>query len=423
MEELIKLIASRGVVDKITEILEDSFGAENVEVKWSSDFNVENFIDGYFAPTLESRGINVGTEVCTYIKENCFEDFYDALIHCCESVWNVLPEFQATIRFPNVTVTNEYGESTDLENVFIIVTFLTNGLVRPGLSLFKTTFTFPHFIHGYVHSHRPTAYTSSSSIDEVVNALLAVESCCLGDGPINQTFNVLTCTYSEEQWIALCWDIQKYVETESLTGGPYIKLTQGREVVNKRNNFILARGESRNDYIAYNYNNKLHEFLYSYSDKYAGILLDNFIKYLMENKLIQFSFDNGTFTIRTSPVETYCIISTELLKFLGTIDWSNVEPEMADAISGIRNSMHKTVCDITGIYTTEDFSAWEEKREKVLEKNAHITFKGQEIPLVIEEAPEEIDSTKYFNSVGPIYVWYVVYRILSILNLNYGLNR
>jgi hypothetical protein len=110
------------------------------------------------------------------------------------------------------------------------------------------------------------------------------------------------------------------------------------------------------------------------------------------------------------------------LRYISNIALGTVEIEMVDAINGIKDSIHKTVCDITGIYTTENFSAWEEKREKVLEKNAHITFKGQDIPLVIEEAPEEIDSTKYFNSVSPIYVWYVVYRILSILNLNYGLN-
>lgn len=118
------------------------------------------------------------------------------------------------IWFPKVTVSNEKNKSVVIYDLFVRLDLYTNGcLTEDGLRMMRTTYTKTQWLAGYSHSHLP----------RIGNQPVWQEP-CFGSGPIRNTLNLLVAQYDYDRWGLLMFEIEKFVRTESLRGGPYIRL-------------------------------------------------------------------------------------------------------------------------------------------------------------------------------------------------------
>lgn len=119
------------------------------------------------------------------------------------------------VHFPEVRVTNENNRCIDLKDLFAEVTIGYDGTLFGTFKLNKATYDIAQWKSCYIHSHVNSLY---------YNRVAEFKDPCLGNGPIKSTILRLHSAYNEDDWKLFCLELQKYVQTESLAGGPYIKL-------------------------------------------------------------------------------------------------------------------------------------------------------------------------------------------------------
>lgn len=129
------------------------------------------------------------------------------------------------IRYKDVTVENEFGESTYIEELFVdipICTSLGNKvLLAPVMT--RAKFSKEHFASGYMHSH---AKMINIKFDFNWRAL------CFGNGPMSEMImNIRSgVTTIEESLPMILFNMDRYVTVESIKGTPYIKLKNTKNV-------------------------------------------------------------------------------------------------------------------------------------------------------------------------------------------------
>ena len=178
-----------------------------------------------------------------------------------------------TIHYPKVTVTNELHNSTEIYDLFVLLQFKENGTFQ-DIHYIKTTFTSSQWESGYVHSHTPSLYDSNIFWGHV----------CLGTGPINGTINQLRRgeQYSEFTWELFFWELDKMVQTESLEGGPYIRMeyiVNNLKKVNPQDFYCTAL----------------------FTSEFSTDFIESYIK----SKRLKLVFRNGKFCLGTSFLEWY----------------------------------------------------------------------------------------------------------------------
>lgn len=128
-----------------------------------------------------------------------------------EDLKNVTDIF-VIVHFPQAVVENENGEQETIFDLFVRISPYRG----TGITAMRTTFTDRHIISGYAHSHLPRMYGAPRW-----------ESWCLGGGPIRNTLHRLDDNRTEPGLIGLlCLELKTLVATESLRGGPYIRMSE-----------------------------------------------------------------------------------------------------------------------------------------------------------------------------------------------------
>ena len=169
-----------------------------------------------------------------YIQEvtEIFKDYFGndrVELKTCDEGYDII------VYFPSVTVTNENNQSVVIKDLFAKVPIQANGkLLRSKFSLMRTTYTVQQAQSGYTHSH----VSSTTPLGDW-------GSPCLGTGPINNTIRTLedqNCDFEELKtfWRLFCVELDEYTQVESLTGGPYIRLSSigADRSQSKNRNFI-----------------------------------------------------------------------------------------------------------------------------------------------------------------------------------------
>lgn len=119
------------------------------------------------------------------------------------------------IYYPEVTVTNENGQSHEIKDLFVKVPVNGYGHLVSGISLNRATYTLDEFNANYLHSH-----ISAIPVDDFEE----FQTPCLGSGPIRYTISDLMLGNYSDRWMILAVQIDKLVHVESLQGGPYHRL-------------------------------------------------------------------------------------------------------------------------------------------------------------------------------------------------------
>lgn len=185
----------------IKQVLEEQFGEENVDIETLSHTSFEEYTEGYIS---DKQLIPTTDEELLGIIENC---------------WNfmIASGNKCVIRFPEITVTNEEDKSVKIQDVYVKFFFTFSGIFLDDcFTVTRSTFDVYQWRVGYMHSHVHSMYTTS---------LPVFKTPCLGNGPIKDTIETLKGEYNIDLWGLFSYELLKYLETESLVGVPYVRMS------------------------------------------------------------------------------------------------------------------------------------------------------------------------------------------------------
>lgn len=175
--------------------------------------NIENvyeiFVSVFKKPYVELQLSTEFSEIAERVPNTLSEadNFIKSILKGTIIVW-----------FPKVTVENEYGKKHDIYDLFVRIGVTSLGRMENSFEIMRTSFSIAELKIGYVHSHTPSKISASS--------IKLFDHVCLGTGPIRNTISRLRYDNDENLWLLFCTELGLYVRTESLAGGPYIRMSQ-----------------------------------------------------------------------------------------------------------------------------------------------------------------------------------------------------
>lgn len=326
----------------------------------------------------------IGSEHECYLLNSGSFDFSDLKI----LVW-----------FPEVTVTNDNDRSEVIYDVYIKIPISMEGTITGQFKLCRSTFTANQYRSGYMFSH-----TQSISNDRVPD----FKECCLGNGPIRETISNLMGSFDEEFWLLFCVELESYLRVESLRGGPYIKL----ETIGSNSNSKKIEKEFPTSpqitipakHINRSVPNSQSMLIYN--------LINDFIEYTVQNKVLKFSYINGAYTIAHSYIDIRTTISNAFIAFINSINLENRVPvstlySRGILVKGIVKDGKIETTSIQDVYRPDSSSSFMPFR-----------FKGERIPFVVRNMVALSTNESIFLSNN------ITHNILTHLltYLNYGRN-
>lgn len=352
--------------NKIYEIFCDFFGEEHVDLQ--NIYNKEDF----YAIMKESYK---NVEELRLNKENCIIGYKNLPSYPYILVW-----------FPKLKITNEYDESVEVEDFWVKVEITYTGKMHYGFKLNRSTYFKSHVLADYQHSH-------VNGIDHGLN----FSGCCLGTGPIKNTQNSLNMDYDESLWQLFCFELNKYVQTESIAGVPYRRMSKIKDVDygNKTNSFY--------------YINNYH-FLYSEDIKE---IIFSFTKYFLSKKKLKFNYFNDSYGLGMPFLEYMLTISNCFIEWYNEeIRQGNVNISPSDLYN--QNILQKVSITNNNIYTIRNSNRISSLLSKV--GTRMFTFKGRDIVLNIVE-DSEIEN--YDTILNIDIATAILNSVLKTLNYNY----
>lgn len=292
------------------------------------------------------------------------------------------------VRFPDITIENEYNQSTNIKDLFAKIIINKNtGYLDSTFKLIRSTYTRAQFNSGYKHSHLPRIDSYN---------LFNWDNPCLGGGPIRDTCVSLNTCFSEELWQLFCVELDLYVRTESRAGGPYISV---ENIFTDTNTDIILSEESIN----------MHN--YSSPPSMIKIIInDLFIPYLAYNLPFELCNHDNTLTFNISMKDLYIKLSNLFIKFHN--EHISLFPSTLELLSA-------------GIIIQGQF-----KGNKLIVHNDNMNpmssspsiigqtvlmFKGEEIPLKVETSTTQVDSN-YSTFIAIDLFKYIYIKIFLIAN-------
>lgn len=389
---------------KVTEIFNDFYGEERVDLQpiTFEEFVIElkkcsmyEITDGYSA-----------FDICPYMMKHYDREliqlyrsiaYKSTLINSVEIFDKFAPYMKTfvgnrffntipiIIHFPHVTITNEYNDSVEVNNLWAQVPISWEGKGKGWFRMNRSEYDLVHMQSDYMHSH----------VNGIDFDSFAFRNVCTGSGPINSTLSSLTVDFDEPIWQLFCLELERYMGTESLIGGPYRKMQNiGANGNNRQTNFLVW-----NDY---------------FIDARLKTFFKEFIKYLFDSNVLKFNYRKGSYGLATSFSDTVLAVSNAF------IEWYNAQfkkspklPRLQDLMD--RGIIKEAIIGNNAIYnssirTTRNFSEYQGK--KVLD------FKGKEVKLVIKGLADEArlkSKILHVSLIGDI-----IRIVLELLNCEYG---
>lgn len=314
----------------------------------------------------------------------------------CESsldndIWNKIISFFNTpfllVHFPEVTVTNEYDQHIDIQDLFVKVPLMWDGTMDGNFSLNRATYSKIQYDSDYMHSHAPGI--NKRDFTTFLNP-------CLGTGPIRGTSSSLNNEYDEDLWNLFCLELDKYVKTESIEGVPYRKLSRVG-VTPKLCYRTIYRDLTITGYT-------------------REAWVNCFIKYLIESNTLAIFYNSKAYIIAES-YEDFCIKTSNAF-----IHWVNTFDTPFQSLSEL------LTLEILRESKKEE-GKWRQKirvgttNQDVVNINAFICmFKGNSIRLNIKnETTQNDESLLAQNNIYTLdarILSYIMRYILYILNLS-----
>ena len=298
------------------------------------------------------------------------------------------------VRFPEVRVTNENDRYIDIWELYAKVTFNWRGESRGDFLLNRAEYDVFQLQNNYMHSHIHSIPTSDFT---------SFQSPCLGSGPIRDTLALLAADFDELRWQLFCLELSKYVQVESLAGGPYKRM----ENLGKNS---MSSGES--NWSMFSDENLPH------FNSFNNERVRQFVKWLLERKKLKFDFTNGSYGISMPYITWRIFLSNEF------IEWYNIQYAEGNATATYLDLLAEGVL-VKGIINNNRFyydnSGRGTNYSRYVGKRVCI-FKGEEVRLVVRDLESRANDNNLSNFINNRLAEYIYKCILKVVNYEYGNN-
>ena len=332
------------------------------------------------------------------------QDIYDTFIEYYKEPFVDLQcvntnKYKILIYWPEVTVTNEQGQSVIIWDLYCKIVLFASGKLEAKMQFLRSKYNDAQWYSGYVHSHVTPLYHAPKKEEWF--------DCCTGSGPINHTIAKLRSTwydrdgtdYTRQQlykdmntWRLFCWELDKYVHIESLAGGPYRRLVSiGTTEVPVE--FPMLR----------------------ILPKSTSIVINHFISYLVKRDVLKYSYSNGKYGLGMSNREALLIISKEFIHWVNEDNTLDLQKHPIEWFKS-QNIMTSLSIGSFGILTDANKSRDMPPLENYLNHKL-TTFKGADIVITKNETKSDIKTYLLLtlNVLG-----YILFTIFNHINTHYG---
>ena len=389
----------------VTDIFNDFYGEERVDLQPisledfinlletnnlyeivgnTSDFANTQYYRGHADSNLLNNFRVAAGSMSLVTNESIFDRYVNYIKEFIGNRWFI--DIPIIVHFPHVTIRNEYDRTVEVDNLWAKVPVTWEGKGKGWFKMNRSEYDVVHMQSDYMHSH-----VSGIDFD------FKFRSVCTGSGPINNTMSSLTVGFDEPIWQLFCLELERYMGTESLSGGPYRRMENiGANGSNKRDNFPIEQ----NNYISNEY--------------FTKELSSKFLDYLFTNNILKFNYRKGSYGLANTFADTVLTISNAF------IDWYNAKYRTTyniPAIEDLRgNGVIKEVIIANGAIYDPNSNASRDYSQYVGRKV--LTFKGHDVNLVINGLANGARNVSTILNLDIIreYVW----AILELLNCEYG---
>lgn len=291
--------------------------------------------------------------------------------------------YKIIVWFPTVVVTNEYNESIIITDLYVKTRIDSDGCIQGPFHMTRGSYTKSQVRANYLHSH-------VIGIPEDDNNWM---HCCLGTGPINRTISLLANDNDLDRWRLYCYELDKYVHTESVEGIPYRRL-----------NRVSVSSLSTTKRCLFYENLNSHINFSAYSVRIAEHL-GNFVTHMVNNEFpLKFTYLNDHYSLAHSFLQVTSILTTEFLKF------NNNEIPIRELIS--------SEVLLKGTFEGDYFiskDVYNDSYYRNVEGLTACTFKGNPVIVTVIDDLVEIDDSRDVI-LHPTIVSMIVYKILAFVN-------
>jgi hypothetical protein len=225
-------------------------------------------------------------------------------------------------------------------------------------------------------------------------------SCCLGSGPIRQTISTLCTEYDLNVWQLYCFELESYVQTESLAGGPWRRMSNITSIPYKENSRI---------------NKYLTVFNWPTQTSFRSLFRD-FIEYFVRHNDIPFCYANKSYMIAMPYLDFALFVSNKF------IEWLNLGSNPYRYAEMLNELKAKNILDN---YLIRDNKIEEPTsgRRSISDVNSIVgrslfTFKGSPVIVEVEEDSNDVCTTTTLLSNDVL--GYIATLLTKSINYYYG---
>ena len=389
-------------MSEVYSILIDHFGEGRVDLKASKESLINDILYTDVSDLLITANIFINENFCysgplKYLEPEAQKHVLNTVLNSTEFNKHFM-NFWSTvlIHYPETKVTNEYGDSITIYDSYIKFAINRLGKLQDSFTMARTTYTRAQLDSNYMHSHANGIHMSDDRIE--------FSRCCLGTGPIATTVNNLNTNFDLDIWKLFCVELDRYIETESLSGGPYNKISYVGDTTMYRelpSAFVFRTTLS-------NYN--INPVLRGKNSLQIKDDIKHFIKYVIESKKIKFRYVQCAYDIGMSFKDLVLTMSNLYINWINKNNGVQFNVNKDDLIN-------KGVL-IRGIIKNNKFYKANNNRISQITSTGKsgLIFKGKEVPFKIIGDTEESNVILILN---PTFIMKIVSILLNILNYRY----
>ena len=377
---------------EVLEIISDFYGEDRVDMQGFPTLQeFKNYLSstpiGEYLPltvvNLDSR-LNMSKP----LSQQEVEDGVRDRLLVMKRAFHNLFKGSVLIYFPQVRVTNENNRFHDIYELYVKVSIDSLGQMTGFPALNRAEYTLGELNENYMHSH-----VCQIPVEDITEFQVP----CFGDGPIRGTISRLNTAFDSEIWTLFCLELQKYVETESVSGGPFHYLEHLGDI---------GRKEDIPSTVSFDTPCFEHPI---------GVMLSSFSEYLLRQRKLKFSYTAHSYTLGMSLLDFRILVSNEFISWYNRLKAS---PEGTGALSLpvlLRNGiLYKGIVKNASFYLLNNNRVVNPRDIAGLRM---CSFKGKDVCIRIRESEGQTENHAILLSV-PI-VLYLLTRILKIVNYYY----
>ena len=326
--------------------------------------------------------------------------------------------FVIVVYWPEVEIFNEANEHITIWKLFGKIMLADDGSFCKYPIFTRSEYDERQWESQYTHSHIPSLDTSHPE---------RFRGSCLGSGPIRHTIakihrdtehsrgadydrSIGINQYTDmDVWRLFAWELDKYVHVESISGGPYIRMssvgsdTSGSLDISHPNKILLIR-ESPNYFLNPAYKKLIKEI--------ASLIL--------QKNIVKITYCNGNYTLGMSPNDFIFKATDAFIEYYNS-DKTLQKKFPKKTLESIRFLDKVKISDKGYFQYNSQTNDSSRRNQFSLESKLGtkiLTFKGHDICLTKHELGNIDDS--YYTIINLSILGYILYYILKYTNIYYG---